>query len=121
MTYLVVVDILLILCCVQLFLSGVSSILTFSWMMHLSQNAPSDVQLTHYTMLSTTEVLGKLLFASFLGKLADVLGYQQTFTVLLVMMAAVTAMTAMQPDRIKTLGSQVGSSAKRKTTNKNKS
>ena len=100
----IVVDFLLLLCCVQLFLSGLCSILTFSWMMHLSQKAPVQLQSTHYTTLATSEILGKLIFSSFIGYITDSIGYSAMFTVLLVAIATITTMTLNTPHNLKQLG-----------------
>ncbi|KAF6038577.1 MFSD3 [Bugula neritina] len=97
-------DILICLCCVQLFLSGISSILTFSWMMHLSQNAPASIQSTNYTALATSEILGKLMFSSFIGYLPEYAGYQPTFYALLVSVMAVALMTFSTPKYLRGLG-----------------
>jgi hypothetical protein len=53
--------------CCTLFCAGAITTATFTLMMHLSQRAPLGAQGTHYTMLATFEVLGKLLFASVAG------------------------------------------------------
>jgi len=51
LSFALLVDLLICLCCVQLFLSGVSSILTFSWMMHLSlDDAPIPECTSKYTV-----------------------------------------------------------------------
>ena len=74
-------------------------------MMHLSQAAPHTIQMTHYAMLATTEVLGKLMFGSIVGSVADEFGYNLTFSFLLLMTFLVAVMSSNQPKKIKCLGS----------------
>lgn len=61
--------------------------------------------MTHYTMLATSEILGKLMFGSVVGSIADKFGYDLTFLFLLVMVFLATVMTSSQPKKIKMLGS----------------
>jgi hypothetical protein len=48
-----------------LFESGAITTATFTLMMRLSQTAPSALQGTHYTVLATCEVFGKLVIRFF--------------------------------------------------------
>ena len=51
----------------------------FTMMMTLSQKADQAFQGTHYSILATCEVLGKLLFAAFAGWLTDLVGLQAIY------------------------------------------
>jgi len=70
-------------------LSGIVTTATFTLMMHCSRQAPPGVQATHYTLLATTEVVGKLAFTSVCGWLADLAGYQFLFLVFAVLSAVI--------------------------------
>ena len=61
--------------CAALVLSGLVTTATFTLMMHCSRAAPPGMRATHYTALSTAEVLGKLSFMSLAGWLTDAVGY----------------------------------------------
>ena len=52
-------------------------------MMQISKKTPDNIQGTHYSMLATCEVLGKLLFAALAGWLIDLFGLQAAFIALL--------------------------------------
>lgn len=73
--------------CVQHFLGGLITTLTFTTMMHCTQRADESVQATHYSFLSTLEVLGKLLFGALAGGVVDWLGYQVAFLFFLTLSA----------------------------------
>ena len=62
-----------------LLISGVVTTATFTFMMQCSQVAPSAVRATHYSLLATVEIFGKLTFASFMGLLTDLLGYTNVY------------------------------------------
>jgi len=66
-------------------------------MMHLSQSAPAHVQSTHYTLLATTEILGKLVLVATVGSWADTLGYFWTLTILVASLVLVTVLTIRAP------------------------
>jgi len=70
-------------------LSGVVTTATFTLMMHCSRQAPPGVQATHYTVLATCEVIGKLAFTSVCGWLADFAGYRFLFLIFAVLSAVV--------------------------------
>ena len=70
-------------------LSGVVTTSTFTLMMQCSRQAPSGVQATHYTMLATCEVVGKLAFTSVCGWLADFVGYRFLFLIFAILSAVV--------------------------------
>jgi len=66
--------------CAVLFCAGTITTATFSLMMSLSQNACRNaIQGTHYSTLATTEVLGKLAFATVAGYFLDTIGMEATF------------------------------------------
>uniref|UniRef100_I3MEY0 Major facilitator superfamily domain-containing protein 3 n=1 Tax=Ictidomys tridecemlineatus TaxID=43179 RepID=I3MEY0_ICTTR len=73
--------------CLQHFLGGLVTTATFTVMMHCSQLAPRALQATHYSLLATLELLGKLLMGALAGMLADGLGPHSCFTVFLVLSA----------------------------------
>nr|XP_026265611.1 major facilitator superfamily domain-containing protein 3 isoform X1 [Urocitellus parryii] len=73
--------------CLQHFLGGLVTTATFTVMMHCSQLAPRALQATHYSLLATLELLGKLLMGALAGMLADGLGPHPCFTVFLVLSA----------------------------------
>ncbi|XP_062987301.1 major facilitator superfamily domain-containing protein 3 isoform X2 [Elgaria multicarinata webbii] len=67
--------------CVQHFIAGLITTLTFSMMMYCTQKAKESVQATHYSFLATLEVLGKLVFSTLSGSLVDWLGFTRAFGV----------------------------------------
>merc|ERR1711953_772833 len=69
--------------------AGIITTATFTSMMRLSQTANTEIQTSHYSLLATTEVLGKLMFASISGFLIDLLGMDSVF-VLFVVLAGLT-------------------------------
>ncbi|KAL2767389.1 major facilitator superfamily domain-containing protein 3 [Daubentonia madagascariensis] len=69
--------------CLQHFLGGLVTTATFTVMMCCSQLAPSAMQATHYSLLATLELLGKLLLGALAGALADSLGLRPCFCLLL--------------------------------------
>lgn len=73
--------------CLQHFLGGWITTITFSLMMRCSQLAPSTLQATHYSLLATVELLGKLLLGVLAGALADGLGPCSCFSFLLALSA----------------------------------
>lgn len=73
--------------CLQHFLGGLVTTVTFTGMMHCSQLAPRALQATHYSLLATLELLGKLLLGTLAGGLADGLGPHPCFFLLLILSA----------------------------------
>ena len=61
------------------FCAGMITTATFTTMMRISQTAETEVQSTHYSLLATMEVLGKLMFASVAGWLIDMFGLEAVF------------------------------------------
>ncbi|CAB1319482.1 unnamed protein product [Coregonus sp. 'balchen'] len=72
---------------IQHFLGGLITTLTFTTMMHCTQRAEESVQATHYSFLSTLEVLGKLMFSALAGGLVDWVGFPTAFLLFLVLSA----------------------------------
>uniref|UniRef100_A0A670I6H3 Major facilitator superfamily domain-containing protein 3 n=1 Tax=Podarcis muralis TaxID=64176 RepID=A0A670I6H3_PODMU len=67
----------------QHFIAGLVTTLTFSIMMQCAQKAQENIQATHYSLLATLEVLGKLVFSSLAGIVVDWLGFVGAFSVFL--------------------------------------
>ena len=74
---------------VLLFISGIVTTVTFTFMMQCSKMAPVSVQATHYSTLATGEVFGKLAFTAITGWLADSLGYPILFLIFVILAGAV--------------------------------
>ena len=70
-------------------LSGAITTMTFTLMMQCSRAAPPGVQTTHYTLLATMEVIGKLVFSAICGWLVELVGYRVVFLLLSILSAAV--------------------------------
>ncbi|XP_072806151.1 major facilitator superfamily domain-containing protein 3 isoform X6 [Vicugna pacos] len=83
--------------CLQHFLGGLVTTTTFTLMMHCSQLAPSALQATHYSLLATLELLGKLLVGSLAGALADSLGPHLCFCFFLVVSATPVLYLGLAP------------------------
>nr|XP_004656378.2 major facilitator superfamily domain-containing protein 3 [Jaculus jaculus] len=73
--------------CLQHFLGGLVTTATFTVMMHCSQLAPKALQATHYSLLATLELLGKLLPGTLAGVMADSLGPHPCFAIFLILSA----------------------------------
>ncbi|XP_008832612.1 major facilitator superfamily domain-containing protein 3 isoform X1 [Nannospalax galili] len=73
--------------CLQQFLGGLVTTGTFTVMMHCSQLAPRTLQATHYSLLATLELLGKLLPGTLAGVLADGLGPHLCYALFLALSA----------------------------------
>lgn len=63
----------------MLLISGTVTTATFTMMMQCSQLAPDRIQATHYTVLATLEVLGKLTFSVATGPITDFVGYRYVY------------------------------------------
>ena len=76
---------------------------TFTMMMTLSQKVYESFQGTHYSILATCEVLGKLIFAAFAGWLTDYIGLQTVFLLFSILAIIVIPFirTFKENDRIK--------------------
>ncbi|XP_047580152.1 major facilitator superfamily domain-containing protein 3 isoform X2 [Lutra lutra] len=65
--------------CLQHLLGGLVTTTTFTLMMRCSQLVPRALQATHYGLLATLELLGKLFLGTLAGALADSLGLPLCF------------------------------------------
>ncbi|XP_058899309.1 major facilitator superfamily domain-containing protein 3 isoform X8 [Kogia breviceps] len=86
--------------CLQHFLGGLVTTTTFTLMMRCSQLAPSALQATHYSLLATLELLGKLLMGTLAGALADSLGPRLCFSVFLALSAAPVLYLGLAPSTL---------------------
>ncbi|XP_059757469.1 major facilitator superfamily domain-containing protein 3 isoform X2 [Balaenoptera ricei] len=86
--------------CLQHFLGGLVTTATFTLMMRCSQLAPSALQATHYSLLATLELLGKLLMGTLAGALADSLGPRLCFFVFLALSAAPMQYLGLAPNTL---------------------
>jgi hypothetical protein len=64
---------------VQLFFSGLLTTFTFTLMMEISYKAHEEIQASHFSLLSTCEVFGKLLFQPLISFYTDSYGYKNAF------------------------------------------
>ncbi|XP_061464221.1 major facilitator superfamily domain-containing protein 3 [Rhineura floridana] len=69
--------------CIQHFIAGLITTMTFSMMMHCTQKAKESIQATHYSLLATLEILGKLVLSSLAGSIVDWLGFTWAFGIFL--------------------------------------
>ncbi|XP_077127713.1 major facilitator superfamily domain-containing protein 3 isoform X1 [Ranitomeya variabilis] len=81
----VVKDCLLLTLLLQNFLAGVITTATFTLMMHCTRAAHKNVQASHYSLLSSLEVLGKVVFSAVSGLLVDSLGVSASFSLFIVL------------------------------------
>lgn len=73
---------------VTLLASGSITTAMFTLMMECTQKeVPPNAQATHYTILSTAEVLGKLMFATIASSLTDIIGYPPAYVLFAVLSA----------------------------------
>ncbi|XP_017367205.1 major facilitator superfamily domain-containing protein 3 isoform X1 [Cebus imitator] len=86
--------------CLQHFLGGLVTTATFTGMMRCSQLAPRALQATHYSLLATLELLGKLLLGALAGALADGLGPHPCFSLLLVLSALPLVYLGLAPSTL---------------------
>lgn len=86
----------------QLFLCGISTAVTASWHMYLSGAAPHHLRSTHYSILATCEKVGRLLFVSSSGLLADWLGYSSVFVILIFISLFISVITNYAPVSVDT-------------------
>ena len=70
----------------------------FTAMMSLSQSAPTSIQTSHYSLLSTMEVLGKLMFASVAGFLIDIAGLDMVFVLFVAFAIMTVPLLQKMPD-----------------------
>ena len=76
---------------------GADTTAVFTMMMQISKKAPDNIQGTHYSMLATCEVLGKLLFAALAGWLIDLFGLQAAFIAFTILAFYVVPMIHFTP------------------------
>ncbi|XP_047641591.1 major facilitator superfamily domain-containing protein 3 isoform X1 [Phacochoerus africanus] len=86
--------------CLQHFLGGLVTTTTFTLMMRCSQLAPSALQATHYSLLATLELLGKLLVGALAGALADSLGLRFCFSLFLALSATPVLCLGLAPSTL---------------------
>ncbi|XP_004387505.1 major facilitator superfamily domain-containing protein 3 [Trichechus manatus latirostris] len=86
--------------CLQHFLGGLVTTVTFTVMMRCSQLAHSALQATHYSLLATLELLGKLLLGTLAGVLADSLGLRPCFSLFLALSAVPTLYLGLAPSSL---------------------
>jgi len=70
---------------VSAFVAGILTTACFTTMMQLSRSAGDHLQASHYSLLSTMEVAGKLAFASVSGIIIDTFGLQVVLLLLLLL------------------------------------
>lgn len=80
--------------------AGAVTTAVFTMMMQISKKAPDEVQGTHYSMLATCEVLGKLLFAALAGWLIDIFGLQAAFILFTILAIFVVPVIYFAPKSI---------------------
>lgn len=61
------------------FIAGLITTSVFALMMSCSLKAPSSLQATHYSVLSSVETAGKLIFSSISGALIDWIGLSRVY------------------------------------------
>ncbi|GFW25114.1 major facilitator superfamily domain-containing protein 3 [Trichonephila clavipes] len=66
--------------CALEFAAGLVTTAIFTLMMSCSLKAPPSLQATHYSVLASVEVAGKLIFSSFAGALIDAMGISKRVT-----------------------------------------
>lgn len=86
--------------CLQHVLGGLVTTIAFTLMMRCSQRAPSALQATHYSLLATLELLGKLLLGTLAGALADQLGLRLCFLSFLILTAAPLLLLGLAPSTL---------------------
>ncbi|XP_055981260.1 major facilitator superfamily domain-containing protein 3 [Sorex fumeus] len=86
--------------CLQHFLGGLATTVAFTLMMRCSQRAPSVLQATHYSLLATLELLGKLLLGVLAGALVDWLGLQLCFSSFLALTVVPLLLLGLVPSTV---------------------
>ncbi|CAF0751929.1 unnamed protein product [Brachionus calyciflorus] len=69
----------------QLFFSGVLTTFTFTLMMEISFMAPKNIQASHFSLIATCEVFGKLLFQPLISFYTDTFGYTYAFILFVIL------------------------------------
>ncbi|GFR20936.1 major facilitator superfamily domain-containing protein 3 [Trichonephila clavata] len=76
--------------CALEFAAGLVTTAIFTLMMSCSLKAPPSLQATHYSVLASVEVAGKLIFSSFAGALIDAMGISKVYFMFFVLTPAST-------------------------------
>eukprot|EP00092_Neocalanus_flemingeri_P009285 GFUD01009991.1.p1 GENE.GFUD01009991.1~~GFUD01009991.1.p1 ORF type:complete len:389 (+),score=89.44 GFUD01009991.1:329-1495(+) len=84
--------------CFANFCAGVLTTAAFTAMMTLSQSAPEHIQSSHYSLLATMEVLGKLAFATVSGSLIDTFGLDCVFVLFAVFSVLTVPLLRFSPN-----------------------
>ncbi|XP_070176914.1 major facilitator superfamily domain-containing protein 3-like [Littorina saxatilis] len=82
---------------VLLVVSGAVSTAAFTLMMQCSQRASPQCRASHYSLLATAEVLGKLMFSVFVGAITDAVGYTVAFGLFLTLSVIVLPLFRYAP------------------------
>ena len=82
---------------VLLLVSGAVSTTAFTLMMQCSQLASPHCRASHYSLLATAEVLGKLMFSVFVGSITDAVGYSAAFGLFLTLSIIVLPLFRLAP------------------------
>lgn len=69
------------------FTAGLVTTSVFALMMSCSLKAPTSFQATHYSVLSSVETAGKLLFSSIAGALIDWMGLPRVYFIFVILSA----------------------------------
>jgi len=85
--------------CFGNFCAGALTTAAFTAMMNLSQEAPTSLRSTHYSLLATVEVLGKLSFATVAGLLIDSLGLVSIFSLFTVLALSTLPILHYMPEK----------------------
>lgn len=80
--------------------SGVISTASFTLMMKVSRECSKETQASHYSVLASMEVAGKLLFATFAGFIIDSTGMLSTFALFTLLSALPLLVLITMPDRL---------------------
>jgi len=87
--------------CLGNFCAGILTTAAFTAMMNLSQGAPESIRSTHYSLLATTEVLGKLSFATVSGLIIDEVGLVCIFGIFSLLAGSTLPLLHYMPDNLK--------------------
>ena len=84
--------------CLGNFCAGLITTATFTTMMTLSQSAETNIQTSHYSLLATMEVMGKLMFASVAGAMIDAVGLDKVFILFVILAILTVPLLLWMPD-----------------------
>lgn len=85
--------------CLANFCAGMLTTACFTAMMTLSQSAPEKMQSSHYSLLATMEVFGKLVFASISGWMMDSCGIDSVFLFFVALSVLTVPLLWSMPDK----------------------